>query len=168
MIAGRIAAPALGVLLALAAAGAAVQSWRLNSVQQTLASERLDRALQIQQLQAQALQATTDNQRLAQAMQTAVQEAQDAGRKERDRLARVAAADRAERDRLRDDIAAYAAGRGISTGDTLEACRARAAKLGRAVDDGLRIQADMAARFGDLAADYRTLYLSWPGATAPD
>jgi uncharacterized iron-regulated membrane protein len=167
MLAARLAVPALAGLLAVASVGAAWQTWQLSGARQALAQERLSRADERARLQAAALQAQAENQATTQALQAAIEDAQHAAAQDRARLVRAAAADRAERDRLRDDIAAYAAGGGLATDDTLAACRARAAELGRAVEDGLRVQEDMAQAFGDLAVDYRTLYLSWPKMGEP-
>lgn len=170
MILDRFLLPGLGVLLALATAAAGVQTWRLDSAQDTLAEERLQRSQEREAAAQAARDAEAEYRLLEAAMRAAVKEAEDAARLERARLERRAAADRADADRVRDELAAFAAGGGEAAGDSVDACRARAAQLGGAVDDGLRVQAAMAARFGDLAADYRLLHMTcsavMPSATA--
>lgn len=111
-----------------------------------------------------ALQAQADNAATTKALQDAVQKAEKYGQEDKARLQRVAAAARADAERVRDEFAAYAAGRGTAADDTVEACRARAAELGRAVADGVRVQERMAEAFGDLASDYRKMYVSWPAS----
>lgn len=167
MILDRILVPGLGALLAVSLAGAGILSWRLDTAQDALATEQLARAQERTALAQAAGDAQAHYRLIEAAMQTVKDQADAAAQKERARLARTAAVHRAERDSLRQQIAAYAAGGGgEATSDTLDACRARAAELGRAVDDGLRVQADMAEAFGALAVDYRALYVSWPKVRA--
>lgn len=70
-----------------------------------------------------------------------------------------AAALRADRDGLRGDIADYAAGRAAAE-DSLAACRERAATLGQLVEQGLRVQDELAAGAESAGADVRAL-LGW-------
>lgn len=93
-----------------------------------------------------------------------LQEAQDASRKDREYLARIVAADRVERDSMRNQLTAYASGSRSAADDSVTACRSRAAILGQAVEDGLRVQSEMATAYGDLAIDYGTMFNGWPGS----
>lgn len=160
-------ARALLIVIALALAGAGVQTWRLDRAQAALAAEKLARAQEHDQALTAANDAQSNYRLLEAAMTHKLQEAQDAGRKDHERMARAAAADRAELGRMRDQLDAYAAGGGPAADDSLEACRARAAILVQAVEAGLRVQDAMARAYGDLAADYRTLFAGWPESRNP-
>lgn len=75
---------------------------------------------------------------------------------EREANARRAAADRRAAAGLRNEIDAYARGRDAAE-DTLAACRDRAATLGNLLDDGLRVQDELAEGAESHAADLRSM-----------
>lgn len=155
---------ALGAACLALALALGAQTWRLDAAQDALETERLDRAAERDLAKGAAIAALEDYRRREAADAARIKEAQDEGRKEAQRLERLVAVERAAGQRLRHDLAAYARpGGGDATGDSVEACRSRAAELAEAVADGLRVQEDMAGAFAALAVDYRVLHRSWPG-----
>lgn len=152
-------------LLAISVAVAAVmlaalagQTWRLMSLQNEYAQARARWADERAASEGAARKASETYRNMEAGLRAAVKEAEDVGRKERERLVRAASVDRAERNRLRDELSAFAAGSGVAAEDSVDACRTRAATLASAVDDGMRVQAEMASRFASLASDYRTMH----------
>jgi hypothetical protein len=133
---------------------------KLDAVQHAWDAERA-------QAQASAIKTQADYRSQESAWNQKLQEAEDAKRKANAIQARVIAADRADNDRMRNELAAYASGGSRTADDTLAACRSRAAILGQAVEDGMRVQGEMAATYGDLATDYGTMFDGWPVQIAP-
>jgi ribosomal protein S17E len=136
------------------------------------AKQRSDLVIADMQLDAQrrVTEAMAAYRSLEQAMNTALREAQNARIKEQDSNRRVVAElarTRTERDGLRDQIAGYAAGGRNAASDTVGACRERAKTLGRLLDDGLRVQEELAAGAEACGADLRAVLKAWP-VSAPE
>jgi hypothetical protein len=127
----------------------------------------LDRA--ISEHNAAAMAASDAYRRLEQALNTRIQEAQDALLKERAASTQVVAAlnrARTERNGLRDQINAYAAGSGRAGEDSVAACRDRAQALGSLLDEALRVGEESAGDGEQCEAGVRALLKAWPSATA--
>ena len=137
----------LAAVVALASAalgGWTANGWRLDRI----AADKA--AAQAQQVAARA----TEDQRLASRMTARLQEITHAQTSEQIQNARADAAARADAERVRGTIAA-AIGAGLQ--DSLAACQHRAATAGDLLEDGLRVQAALAAGAESHAADIRAL-----------
>lgn len=95
--------------------------------------------------------------------QAQLKEAQDAATQQLQLNARRLAAERAASGELRQQLAAYAAGGATESGDSIAACRERAAALGVVVAATLLpALAECAATAEDHAAGVRALLAAWP------
>jgi hypothetical protein len=98
------------------------------------------------------------------AWNNAYQGAMNALLAEQDKTRRFAAdlrSARLERDGLRDQIASFAGGGDAST-DTLTACRSRSVAIGRLLDEGLRVQEELAADGESCESKLRAVLAAWP------
>jgi hypothetical protein len=147
-------------LLLAALAGSAVLSawlgWQLHNAKAELAAER-QRTLTVALAHAENAHKTTAT------WAGKVSRAQRDREAELQAVARLADDLRAERDGLRGDIATFAAG---SAGDSLGACRDRAATLGQLLDSALQASERGAGAAERHAADVRALLSAWPVAPA--
>ena len=111
-----------------------------------------------------ALKASTAYRAIESELARVKQEAESALNQERIKNARIAAdlaRARTERDGLRDQIAAFAAGRG-TTDDSLPACLVRAQALGVLLNKALQSGEGSAGDGESCEADKRALLRAWP------
>jgi hypothetical protein len=150
----RIAAAA-GVATTLFTAGWTVNGWRMSRYTQAMQIEHQNR---MAALQAKAIEMQSNYRAAEQAARFAVDAAKATHALEIstvDRLARAAAADA---QRVRGQLSSALAARGGGTAeDALAACHNRAAAAGRLLEDGMRLQGDLAGDAERLAADVRAL-----------
>ena len=140
---------ATAIVLALLLGAIGVQTVRLAREQTSHAKDKAEWArLSLARSEANRFQ--------EQKWQATAQEAERARSQEQKRGARVVAALSAERDGLRESIDLYAAGRGAAN-DSIDACRSRSATLGALVEDGLRVQDELASGAEALGADLRSM-----------
>jgi hypothetical protein len=135
---------AAAALAAAAFGGWTANGWRLGRA----AADKA--ATQAQQVAERA----QEDQRLSARMSTKIQEASHVQAQEQVKNARADAAARVDAERVRGTIAA-ALGAGLQ--DSLAACQHRAATAGELLEDGLRVQAALAAGAESHAADVRAL-----------
>lgn len=155
----RYALAGLGVLLALALAGLAVQSIRLAGSQAEKSAIVAQHDREARERAELAREAEILARRQGDTMARNVQEAQRARETEIAASGRTADRLRVERDGLRLEIAAYASGR---PDDSAAAGRDRAAALGVLLDDALRVAAACTDGAEQHATDVRTLLRGWP------
>jgi hypothetical protein len=97
------------------------------------------------------------NRQLEADLSAAHEEINDARVHEQQKVAAVGAAMRADADRVRSQLADALGGRGAAE-DSLAACQQRAAAAGDLLDEGLRVQIDLAEAAESLAADARAVH----------
>jgi Lon protease-like protein len=156
----RFAGPLIVVALLLSAIG--VQTFRLHTAETHLAEVKAAWATARAQAAEEASKAAESYRQIEQQLAATKEKAQDDYNAAQRKNAAALAAERAGNERLRNQLAAYAAGSGSATEDTVAACSSRAATLGSLLDKALRADADSA---GDAEANgdsVRAILAAWP------
>jgi hypothetical protein len=153
---------------AVAAAGVSlmlwgsVQTYRVRIAKAETVEVRNAMAVERANATAAALKAQTEYRALEAQMQAIKEQAQHEYDAAQTRNATALAAARAGADKLRNQLAAYAAGSGEASSDSVAACGQRAAALGQLLAEALRLDAERAADAEDSADAVRALLAAWP------